>query len=147
MAAHINTNKANLSNKVLLYFSHPLKHTHYNLWGECLDLRSESLKSSAPLSFPFFLLYWGIPLSRPTSGVVQKRAGRSIVNPLEFQSCLIVFSAGHLTTPPPSSFPTPPHARSLFSSSIIPLTRFRVFWGSFWRGVLWGVLRSRMKGG
>lgn len=33
MAMQINTNKANLSNKVLLYFSYPLKHTHYNLLG------------------------------------------------------------------------------------------------------------------
>ena len=53
MAARINCNKANLSNKVLLYFSHPLKHTSYNLRGECLDLRSESLKSTAPLSSLF----------------------------------------------------------------------------------------------
>lgn len=56
MAAQINTNKANLSNKVLLYFSYPLKHTSYNLWGECLDLKSESLKSSVPLSSLFAVL-------------------------------------------------------------------------------------------
>lgn len=56
MAAQINTNKANLSNKVLLYFSHPLKHTSYNLWRECLDWRSDSLKSSALLSSLFAVL-------------------------------------------------------------------------------------------
>lgn len=59
MAVQINTNKANLSNKVLLYFSHPLKHTSYNLLGGgagCLDLRSESLKSSATLSSLFAVL-------------------------------------------------------------------------------------------
>lgn len=53
MAVQINTNKANLSNKVLLYFFLPLKHTSHNLRGECLDLRSESFKSTAPLSSLF----------------------------------------------------------------------------------------------
>lgn len=130
MAAQINTNKANLSNKVLLYFSYPLKHTSYNLWGECLDLRPESLKSSAALSSLFAVLR--NPLSCPTSGVAQKRAGHSIVSPLEFQACLIVFSVGHLT-PPSFFFQHLPHAPSLLASSIIPVTRFRVGWGDIER--------------
>lgn len=81
------------------------------IWG--LDL------SKALLPFLLLLLYWGIPLSYPTSGIAQKRAGCSIVSPLEFQSCLIVFSAGHLT-PPLLFFQHPLYAHSLFASSIIP---------------------------
>lgn len=96
--AHINTNKADLSNKVLLYFSLPFKHRRPNLLVGVFALEVWiTQKQNSPF---FFLLYREIPLSFLTSGTPQKRAGCSIVEPPEFQFCLIVFSAGHLTPTP-----------------------------------------------
>lgn len=144
MLAQIHTNKANLSNKVLLYFSHPLKHTRYNLWGECLDLRSESLKSSDPLSSLFAVLRNSLILLHQWRNTEKSRPlhCRPLRVPVLFDS---VFS-GSLDTPS-SFFPTPPHIPSLFASSIIPLTRFRVFWG-VWKGWRGGaIFRSGLKGG
>lgn len=125
MEAQINTNKANLSNKVLLYFCHPLKHTSYNLWGECLDLWSESFKSSAPLSSLFAVLRNSLILPHQWCSTEKSR-------PLHCQSLRVpvlfdnVF-CGSLDSPPFLLFFPPLHALSLFASSIILLTRFRVF--------------------
>lgn len=124
MAAQINTNKANLSNKVLLYFSHPLKHTSYNLWGECLDLRSESLKSTAPLSSLFAVLRNSLILPHQWRSTEKSRPLHC--QPLRVPVLFDSVFCGSLDTPPSFFFPTPPHAPSLFASSIIPLTRFRV---------------------
>lgn len=144
MEAQINTNKANLSNKVLLYFCHPLKHTSYNLWGECLDLWSESFKSSAPLSSLFAVLRNSLILPHQWCSTEKSR-------PLHCQSLRVpvlfdnVF-CGSLDSPPFLLFFPPLHALSLFASSIILLTRFRVFLRCLaggWRGIL----RSGMKGG
>lgn len=144
MAAQIHINEANLSNKVLLYFSHLLRYTRYNLWGECLDLKSESLKSSYPLSSLFAVLRNSLILLHQWCSTEKSRPFhcQSLRGPVLFDS---VF-CGSLDTPS-SFFPAPPHTLSLFASFIIPLTRFRVFWG-VWKG-WWGgeKLRSSLKGG
>lgn len=105
MAAQINTNKANLSNKVLLYFSHPLKHTSYNLWGECLDLRSESLKSSAPLSSLFAVLRNSLILPHQWRSTEKSRP--LYCQPLRVPVLFDSVFCGSLDTPL-LFFPTPP---------------------------------------
>lgn len=130
MAAQTNTNKANLSNKVLLYFSHPLKHTSYNLWGKCLDLRSESLKSSSPLSSLFAVLRNSLILPQQWRSTEKSRPLHC--QPLRVPVLFDSVFCGSLDTPS-FFFPTPPHAPSLFASSIILLTRFRVgMLGGYW---------------
>lgn len=128
MAVQINTNKANLSNKVLLYFSHPLKHTSYNLWGECLDLRSESLKSSATLSSLFAVLMNSLILPHQWRSTEKSRPLHC--QPLRVPVLFDSVFCGSLDTPL-LFLPAPPHAPSLFASSIIPLTRFRVGMGGW----------------
>lgn len=144
MAAQIHINKANLSNKVLLSFSHLLKYTRYNLWGECLDLKSESLKSSYPLSSLFAVLRNSLILLHQWCSTEKSRPlhCQPLRGPVLFDS---VF-CGSLDTPPSSFFPTPPHTLSLFASSIIPLTRFRVFLGCLEGVVGWREIEKWLEG-
>lgn len=115
MAAQINTNKANLSNKVLLYFIHPLKHTSYNLWGGgCLDLRSESLKSSAPLSSLFAVLWNSLILPHQWRSTEKSRPLHC--QPLRVPVLFDSVFCGSLDTPPSFFFQhplMPPHCLPL----------------------------------
>lgn len=129
MAAQINTNKANLSNKVLLYFFLPLKHTSHNLRGECLDLRSESFKSTAPLSSLFAVLRNSLIL--PHQWWSTEKSRLLYCQPLRVPVLFDNIFCGSFDIPLFFSPPTLPPSFLLFAASIIPLSRFRLFWGSF----------------
>lgn len=99
MAVQINTNKANLSNKVLLYFFLPLKHTSHNLRGECLDLRSESFKSTAPLSSLFAVLRNSLILPHQWRTIEKSRL--LYCQPLRVPVLFDNIFCGSFDTPPP----------------------------------------------